>query len=44
MPAAALRGSARGFTWRGVTMTNPFAATPHALLRRFGDDEGDDIR
>lgn len=22
-----------GFTWRGVTVTNPFAATKHALLR-----------
>jgi predicted nucleic acid-binding protein len=22
-----------GFTWRGVTVTNPFAAQPHPLLR-----------
>ena len=22
-----------GFTWRGVTVTNPFAATKHVLLR-----------
>ena len=21
-----------GFTWRGVTVTNPFAATPHSML------------
>lgn len=31
-----------GFTWRGVTVTNPFAASPHALLRTLvGDDERD---
>ena len=29
-----------GFTWRGVTVTNPFTATPHALLRTLlGEDE-----
>ena len=24
-----------GFTWRGVTVANPFAATPHPLLRPY---------
>jgi predicted nucleic acid-binding protein len=24
-----------GFTWRGLTVTNPFAAKPHPLLRGF---------
>ena len=24
-----------GFTWSGVTVTNPFAASPHALLANF---------
>jgi predicted nucleic acid-binding protein len=24
---------AEGFSWRGVTVTNPFAANPHPLLR-----------
>jgi len=24
-----------GFTWRGVTVTNPFAASPHRLLSAF---------
>lgn len=24
-----------GFTWRGVTVVNPFAARPHALLENF---------
>lgn len=29
-----------GFTWRGVTVTNPFSAAPHALLRTLlGDHE-----
>lgn len=28
-----------GFTWRGVTVTNPFAASPHAMLAALlGDD------
>ncbi len=25
---------AEGFTWRGLTVVNPFAAEPHPLLRR----------
>jgi predicted nucleic acid-binding protein len=25
---------AEGFTWRGVTVANPFAAKPHPLLQR----------
>lgn len=29
-----------GFTWRGVTVTNPFSATPHALLRTLVGDDG----
>jgi len=34
-----------GFTWRGVTVTNPFAATPHPLLRTLlGDNERDRIQ
>jgi predicted nucleic acid-binding protein len=34
-----------GFTWRGVTVTNPFADTPHALLRTLvGDDERDEVQ
>jgi predicted nucleic acid-binding protein len=28
-----------GFTWRGVTVTNPFAATRHALLEALLVDE-----
>ena len=24
-----------GFTWRGVTVANPFATTPHPLLRPY---------
>ena len=33
-----------GFTWRGVTVTNPFSATPHALLRRLVvDAERDEV-
>lgn len=34
-----------GFTWRGVTVTNPFAATRHALLSALlgdGDTEHDE--
>ncbi len=31
-----------GFTWRGVTVTNPFAATKHALLSALlGETEGE---
>jgi len=34
-----------GFTWRGVTVTNPFGATTHALLRALLDQpEGDQSR
>ena len=34
-----------GFTWRGVTVTNPFGATPHVLLKTLlRDDAGDDDR
>jgi predicted nucleic acid-binding protein len=29
-----------GFTWRGVTVTNPFAAAPHTLLRALLDEAG----
>jgi hypothetical protein len=37
--------SLRPFTWRGVTVTNPFSATPHALLRTLiGDDERDEVQ
>jgi predicted nucleic acid-binding protein len=32
-----------GFTWRGVTVTNPFADTRHVLLRALlGEDERDE--
>ena len=34
-----------GFTWRGVTVTNQFAATPHALLKTLlSDDERDEVQ
>jgi predicted nucleic acid-binding protein len=33
-----------GFTWRGVTVTNPFSATPHALLKTLLSDERDEIQ
>jgi predicted nucleic acid-binding protein len=34
-----------GFTWRGVTVTNPFAAAPHPLLiALLGNGEGDEDR
>ena len=34
-----------GFTWRSVTVTNPFSATPHPLLRTLvGDDERDEVQ
>lgn len=33
-----------GFTWRGVTVTNPFSATPHALLRTVVGDERDEVQ
>ena len=33
-----------GFTWRGVTVTNPFSATPHALLKTLIGDERDEVQ
>lgn len=29
-----------GFTWRGVTVTNPFSSTPHPLLSAFLGESG----
>ena len=45
MPVLLSEDLQEGFTWRGVTVTNPFAATPHALLKTLlSDDERDEVQ
>lgn len=33
-----------GFTWRGVTVTNPFTGSPHALLSALLEADAGDAR